>query len=84
MREVERRLQSVDVYYPGAVHKVFVCHSQSLYNLFARLTLVSTRVPGFNLSLLDHSFLSVTRLSEINQIGNGQPRYSTFEGDLIH
>ena len=84
VREVGRRLQAVEIYDPKAELDVFLCRSAGLYRFFAWMTLVPTRVPGFNLSQAHNCFVSLIGIEERYQRTGGFPEYSAIGGDLTH
>jgi hypothetical protein len=84
VREVERRLRAVEIYDPNAELDVFLCRSTGLYRFFARLTLVPTHVPGFNISQAHNSFISLPGLEERYLRTGGFPEYSAIGGELAH
>lgn len=69
-----------------AGHKTDICvfHERKNYNFYRRLSLVGETIPGFNLSIVSVSFVSIPRLNEIKANSYYAPRYSVFEGDLVH
>ena len=82
MREVAARLKPVELRDSTAHLRVFMASDPELYALFARLAFVPPVVPGFNLSVLDNSFISVAGLHERNEWYGGTLPYSAREGDL--
>jgi hypothetical protein len=82
VREVVRRVQAAEIYQEDVPLRVFVCPEQSLFNLFARLSRVPVSVPGFNLSLLNNSFVSVPRLEERRRSNLAGITHSALSGDL--
>lgn len=84
MKDVNRRLESVEVLPPDKANRVFLCRSQRLYSLFARLSLVNPKVQGFNLSLFGNTFVSVRRVEATRASSGGFPRYGVKEGDIAH
>ena len=82
VQEVDRRLKQIEIYDPALKLRAFLCQSPKLYRLFARLTFVPPAVPGFNLSLLDNSFISIPGIEERYYRNDGFPKYSAIGGAL--
>jgi len=82
MRDVERRLQAVPIYQAGVSQHVFVCGSPERFAFFARLSRVPPSVPGFNLSLFNNSFVSLSGLAERRRQNHGQTPHSALAGDV--
>ena len=94
-REAEdavRRLEGLEIHDPGIHREVFLCHSPARFSLLARLALQPVDLPGFNLSLVGNSYISVPRVDALRAASHGIPRYSIREGriaqtignDLVH
>lgn len=81
---VFKQLAGLELFDETHATEIYLCQKPSLYKLFARMCLIPSRVPGFNVSLLNVSFVSLQRIQQIRENGNGFPRYSVFEGDLCH
>jgi hypothetical protein len=81
-RGVRERIQAVEIYDETVNLRVFVCNNQGLYNVFARLALVPTFVPGFNLSIFNNSFVSVETLKNRRYTNRAGIRHSALAGDL--
>jgi hypothetical protein len=79
---VDDRVEAVELYDKDVKLRVFVCPNQGLYNLFARLSLVPNEVPGFNLSILNNSFVSTPILDRRRASSYGHIEYSALAGDL--
>jgi hypothetical protein len=84
MHDVQYRLRAVEIYDPDLKLDVFLCRSDGLYRFLARLTLVPSEVPGFNLSQARNSFLSLTGIEERRRMTGGFPKYSAIGGGLAH
>ena len=84
IEDVAHRLRNVEIYDSTLNLRVFICQDQSRYNLFARMAMVPTTVPGFNLSLLDNSFVSIPKLKYRQERSAHFPPYSTIKGDIAH
>ena len=82
LREVEVRLVGTELYDHTITQHIFVCQKQSTYNIFRRLTFVPAHVPGFNISLLDNSFVSATLLNRRSQDNYAGITYSAIAGDI--
>lgn len=82
-REIGRRLESIEIFDPEVELRAFLCQSPKLYKLFARLTLVPPVVPGFNLSVLNNSFVSIPGIEERYYRNSGFPKYSAIGGGLV-
>ncbi|MDH3891892.1 MAG: hypothetical protein OEV49_12485 [candidate division Zixibacteria bacterium] len=83
-QEVDRRLQAIEIYDRHEDLDVFLCRDHGLYRFFARLTLVPAEVPGFNLSLADNSFLSLSLLEKRRLHTGAWPEYSAIGGEIVH
>ncbi len=81
-RGVRERVQAVEIYDETVNLRVFVCNNQGLYNVFARLALVPTSVPGFNLSIFNNSFVSVTTLNDRRHTNRAGIKHSALAGNL--
>lgn len=79
---VRGRIEAVEIYDDSIELRVFVCNSQGLYELFARLSRVPVHVPGFNLSLFNNSFVSVPLLEQRQRTNTAGIRHSVLAGDL--
>ena len=84
IKQVNQQIINLEIYDPSHEMDLFLCQRQKTYNLLARLSFVQTNIPGFNLSVFNNSFISVERIKEIRQIGQGTPAYSVFSGELSH
>jgi hypothetical protein len=84
LRDVEDRLQAVELYEPGENYRIFLCGSPKRFALFARLAFVYPLVQGFNLSLLGNTFVSPTRIAELGESAAWDPPYGMREGNLAH
>lgn len=82
VRDVARRVRDAEVYREDVHLRVFVCPSRGLFNLFARLSRVPVSVPGFNLSLLNNSFVSVPELEARRRHNLAGITHSALSGDL--
>jgi len=82
--DVADQVRNTEVFDPAHETEIFLCHDQSTYNIFARMTLVGTHIPGYNLSVLTNSFVSIPRIAEMSLMGKNAPQYSVFEGELCH
>jgi len=81
-RGVRDRLQAVEIYDESVNLRVFVCNNQGLYNVFARLALVPTSVPGFNLSIFNNTFVSVSKINARRYSNHARIKHSAMAGDL--
>jgi hypothetical protein len=84
LADVNRRLECAEVLPAGKVNRVFLCQSRSLYEMFARLSLVNPNVQGFNLSVFGNTFVSLPQVERARAANCGVPRYSPREGSLAH
>jgi hypothetical protein len=84
MEDVNRRLESVEVLPENCSNRVFLCHSQELYSLFAKLSRVNPNVQGFNLSIFGNTFVSVPRVNYVRSVFGGGPPYNMREGSIAH
>ncbi len=82
VEDVHSRIEAVELYDQDVKLRVFVCPDQGLYNMFARLSLVPTSVPGFNLSILNNTFVSTPTLAGRHAGVYGHIPYSALAGDL--
>jgi len=64
--------------------RVFYIQSQALYNLFARMSRVTTLAQGFALSATGNAFVSVPRVQALGQRSGRQPKFSIWEGSPAH
>jgi hypothetical protein len=81
-RGVQTRVEATDIYDDDARLRVYVCDEQGLYNRFARLALVPTHVPGFNLSIFNNSFISMPILERRRATSHPRIKHSAVTGDL--
>ncbi len=84
MADVHKRLSAVDINNEAVQQDVFYCHSEKLFAVFARLTLLRPQLQGFNLSIFNNSFISATRIEKLGEYTGGFPRYSIWEGSPAH
>ena len=82
--DVQHRLESMALYDRTKHKRVFLCESDRLYRLFGRCALIPAHVPGFNLSLLNNSFVSLSILGSRRIQSSGFPPNSAISGDLAH
>jgi hypothetical protein len=81
---VDQRLQGCGYYDSTRADRVFLIHSDGIYDILVRLSLLHGRPQGFNLSLFGNSFVSVSRVRALGESSGGLPRFSIWEGDLAH
>jgi len=84
LTDVDRRMQALNLQDLDTDNRVFLCHSQNLYNFFARLSMVTPLTQGYNLSVVGNSFVSMTRISEMRAASGGFPPYFIHEGNPAH
>ncbi len=84
LKDVDERLQAVELYEAGENYRIFLCRNPKRFALFARLAFVSPRVQGFNLSLMGNTFVSPTRIIELGESATWDPPYGMREGSLAH
>ena len=82
LREVAARVEAVELPEPAPRLRVFLISDPAKYSLFARLALVPSIVPGFNLSLAHNSFVSVAGIEARRLRNGGRFPYSALDGDL--
>lgn len=80
--EVQERIEAVEIYERNVDVSVFICPRPRLYSVFARLSLVPTHVPGFNLSLFNNTFVSIPILDARRAGAYGHIEHSALAGDL--
>jgi hypothetical protein len=81
---VDERLQGSGFYDPARTDRAFFFQSQSLYSLFARLTMVTPLAQGFAISAFGNSYVSATRVAALAEKWKGSPKYSLWEGSPAH
>jgi hypothetical protein len=81
-RGVQSRAEATDIYDDDVKLRVYICDEQGLYNRFARLALVPTQVPGFNLSIFNNSFVSASGLERRRATNHARIEHSALAGDL--
>ncbi len=81
-RDVRHRLEATDLYNEETEHRVFVCADENLYHRFTRLARVPPSVPGFNLSVLNNSFVSVSILERRRSTNRAGVENSAIAGGL--
>ena len=81
---VDRRLQGSGFYDSTRTDRVYLIHSAGLYDFFVRLSLLRGDPQGFNLSFLGNSFVSASRVRALGEGSGGLPKFSIWEGDLVH
>lgn len=84
MTDVRIRLRAVDINDETIHQDVFYCHSEKLFGVFARLSLLRPELQGFNLSVFNNSFISAARIERLGEYTGGFPRYSIWEGSPAH
>lgn len=84
VNEVSDRLKVIELYDDEKDDCVFICHSQKLYNFFARLSMVTTMAQGYNLSIFHNSFISLPRVNQLRSSSGGFPPYAITEGTPAH
>lgn len=84
LEDVHFRLVSNEFYQADQRTRIFVCRDQSLFSLYARVTLQSPLIQGFNLSRLNNSFISDSRVTFYGKASNYRPKYAVREGSLAH
>lgn len=82
--DVQHRLETLAFYNHASRKRVFLCESDRLYRLFGRCALIPAHVPGFNVSLVNNSFVSLTKIRSRRHRNAGFPPYSAINGDLAH
>jgi len=80
--EVEERLAAMEIRDPGLPQNVYICKNPRLYAFFTFLSLLPKRTMGFNLSVLENSFISRTRVEEVSCGNPWKLRHTCLEGDL--
>jgi len=81
-RGVQRKVEAIDIYDNEVRLRVYICDDQKMYTMFARLALVPPRVPGFNLSILNNSFVSASGLEMRRATNHARIKHSALAGDL--
>jgi hypothetical protein len=80
--EVLLRLQAVPIYDPGRRFNLCICSTQKKFTSFARLTARANRIMGF--CLVGSAYVNVDFIQELGELTEGQPRYLTREGSVVH
>jgi hypothetical protein len=81
-RDVDERTRAMELYRDGEHYRIFLCRSQKLYTLFARLVRRRADTQGMVLSLVGNMFLSEPGMRAMRDRAGGSPRHSRFEGSL--
>jgi hypothetical protein len=84
MDDVNRRLECVEILPEGSANRVFLCRSQKLYSMFARISRVHPNMQGFNLSIFGNTFVSLPRVDYVRRMLHGGAPYGMREGNLAH
>jgi hypothetical protein len=84
MKDVNGRLEAVEILPGGGGNRVFLCRSQKLYSVFARLSRVNPNVQGFNLSFFGNTFVSIPRIDYTRATYGPYPPYGMREGSVAH
>lgn len=82
MAEVFLRLQAVPIYNPEKKYNLCFCATQKKFSFFARLTVRANRIMGF--SLMGSAYVNEDFIKELGMKTNGQPKYLTREGSVVH
>ena len=82
--EVDQRLSGMELYDSGRNDRVFLFDSDNLYKFYARLSMVPLSAQGYGISLLGNSYINSERIEILGQSTGHLPRYSVWEGSLVH
>jgi hypothetical protein len=82
MLEVEQRIEGLEVYDSTFSPDIFICSDESLYDFFAFWVMVNENSQAFNLSLLNNTFVNLTRVNNLRYYHDQRLRYTHLNGEL--
>jgi hypothetical protein len=82
--DVEERIKELEVFEKSFSPKIFICHDQSLYSFFATLLGMSPNSSGINVSLVDNTFINISRLEQKKNYKNKLFEHSHIAGEESH
>ena len=90
--DVEERIKTTDVFDLSFKPKIYICHSKKLYSFFTFLLGMSSSSSGVNISLVDNTFINVTRIEFLKTSHDKRIKHSHIAGkteqiiahELIH
>jgi hypothetical protein len=83
-KEADSRLRASGFGNSTDPRRVYFFRDPGLYYLFARLARVPVTAQGFGISLLGTSYVSGPRVKALGERSGGGPRFSVWEGDVVH
>jgi hypothetical protein len=63
--EVEDRLTAIEIFDSSFAPKIYICHDQKLYSFLTFLLGMNSNSSGVNISLVDNTFLNISRIEKL-------------------
>lgn len=82
LKDVENRINILEISDTTFSPSVFLCNNNKLYEFFAFLTQVPNKSQGFNLSLLNNTFLNKSRIEDIKFYRDRRLGYTHLNGNI--
>jgi len=82
LEDVESRIRSLEIYDTTFYPNIFLCNKSSLYGFFASWVDVDKNSSGFNLSLLNNTFIHIPRINSMKQNHDRRLVYTHISGNI--
>ena len=80
LEDSRRRVEAMELFRGDDPPRLFICHSQRLFELFCRLAGKPHSGQGLLISLANNAFISAPGVATVAQRHGGRPTHSRFEG----
>ena len=80
--EVETRINNLEVYDTSFSPNIFLCNDKSLYDFFAFWVRINDNSQAFNLSLLNNTFVNLSKVNYLNYYHDQRLKYTHLNGEL--
>ena len=79
--DVEERITATDVFDSSFAPQIFICHSQKLYSFFTFLLGMNSSSSGVNVSLVDNTFINISRIEKLKANHDRRIHHSYIAGE---
>jgi hypothetical protein len=81
---VESNISRLEIFDPSFQPNIFICNNQRLYSFFTFLLCVGSQSSGVNVSLVDNTFINVTRIELMKTYHDKRITHSHLTGETAH